>query len=217
MNIDFFFDTTCPWCFIGKRRLTQALETRPGIQPRLRWRPFLLNPDMPTEGLDRGAYVERKFGGTRRAQRVFDAARNAGRLVGLDLRFEYITRTPNTLDSHRLIRLGPDQATRDALLERVFAAFFLEGQDIGNRDVLMALGGECGLPPDLVGARLDSGADMSDVVAENTRAHAIGMSGVPGFIFGDRFAVTGAQEPAIFLRMLDLALETQVGEPVTNP
>lgn len=217
MRIDFFFDTTCPWCYIGKRRLEQALADRPAVVPRLRWRSFLLNPDMPTGGMDRAAYVERKFGGARRAQRIQDAARSTGRLVGLNFRFDAVDRTPNTVDSHRLIRLGPDQEVRNALLERVFAAYFLEGADIGAPEVLVEIGVACGLSADLVADHLAGSTGIADVITENTRAHAIGMSGVPGFIFNDRFAMTGAQDPAVFLRMLDLALETQLADPLTNP
>ncbi|CCG09623.1 DsbA family oxidoreductase [Pararhodospirillum photometricum] len=217
MEIDFVFDTACPWCYIGKRRLRLALEARNGLKPLMRWRPFLLSPDMPLSGMDRRAYVERKFGGPRRAARILEAAQASAEQVGLVLNFDRITRTPNTIDSHRLVRLGETPAQREALLERVFAAYFVEGCDIGDKDELARIGAAEGLDPDRVAAHLASFDDIADIIAENARVHAIGMSGVPGFIFNSRYAIAGAQETNIFLRLVDLALETQVPEPVTNP
>ncbi|ABC22722.1 DsbA family oxidoreductase [Rhodospirillum rubrum] len=214
MDIDFVFDTACPWCHIGWRRLLHALAERPEVVVRPRWRPFLLNPEMPAEGMDRRQYVERKFGGPRRAARMLEAAESAGRLVGLEFRFERIKRTPNTIDSHRLLRLGRSTSQREALFDALFQAYFVDGEDIGDRDTLIALGVACGLDGALLREHLAGGAEIAEVVSENTRAHAIGMSGVPGFIFNGQFAISGAQEPAIFIRMIDLALETQALLPV---
>ncbi|MCF8480131.1 MAG: DsbA family oxidoreductase [Rhodospirillum sp.] len=215
MDMDFIFDTACPWCFIGKRRLAQAIVERPAIQPRFRWRPFLLNPDMPKAGMDRRQYLERKFGGPRRAQRMLEAAESAGRLVGISFHFNRIERTPNTVDSHRLVRLGTTQLQRSDILDSLFESYFINGEDIGNRDVLASIGARNGLDAARVRDSLDGTRDLAEVSSENNRAHAIGMSGVPGFIFNGRFAIAGAQESAIFLRMLDLALESQVPQPVT--
>ncbi|WP_413203721.1 DsbA family oxidoreductase [Rhodospirillum sp. A1_3_36] len=216
MDMDVIFDTACPWCFIGKRRLSLALAERPAIQPRFRWRPFLLNPDMPKAGMDRRQYLERKFGGPRRAQRMLEAAESAGRLVGIPFHFNRIERTPNTVDSHRLVRLGTTQDQRSRILDSLFEAYFVEGRDIGDRDVLVQIATIHGLDATQTREALDGAQDLADVSLENNRVHAIGMSGVPGFIFNGRFAIAGAQESAIFLRMLDLALESQVAQPVTN-
>ncbi|WP_246135351.1 DsbA family oxidoreductase [Pararhodospirillum oryzae] len=210
------YDTACPWCYIGRQRLRLALGSRAAVAPVLRFRPFLLSPDMPRAGMERRQYVERKFGGARRAGRILEAAQTAARQVGLDLHFERITRTPNTIDSHLLVFMGETQAQREALLDHLYRAYFVEGRDIGATSELVAIGAAEGLDPARVEERLTSLEGVADVVAENARLHNMGMSGVPGFIFNSRYAISGAQETGVFLRMIDLALETQVPEPVTH-
>jgi predicted DsbA family dithiol-disulfide isomerase len=147
---------------------------------------------------------------------MLEAAESAGRLVGIPFHFNRIERTPNTVDSHRLLRLGEDQDQRANLLDSIFEAYFVNGQDIGDREVLVDIAGRNGLDAAAVRRSLAGATDLAEVSAENNRAHTIGMSGVPGFIFNGRFAIAGAQEPAIFLRMLDLSLESQVPQPVTD-
>ncbi len=216
MDVQVVFDAACPWCFIGKRRLERALEERPEIRPHRSWRPFLLNPDMPRQGMDRRVYVERKFGGPQRARRMLEAAESAGRMVGINFRFDLIRRTPNTIDAHRLVRLSRDPVQQDTLIEALFQAYFMEGRDIGDVDVLADVGADQGMDPARVRDHLATEMDVQAIHAENSRAHAMGMTGVPGFVFNGMYAIAGAQEPAIFLRMVDLALETQVAVPVTN-
>src|SRR5262245_40270332 len=103
MLIDIVSDTICPWCFIGKRRLERALAERPQLEVQIGWRPFELNPDMPSAGLDRAQYLQLKFGGAERANRIYTTVAAAGADEGIDFRFERIRRAPNTLSSHRLI------------------------------------------------------------------------------------------------------------------
>ncbi|MGB0694032.1 MAG: DsbA family oxidoreductase [Rhodospirillaceae bacterium] len=216
MDIDVIFDTACPWCYVGMLRLERALADRPGVQASLRWRPFLLNPDMPRQGMDRRVYLERKFGGPERARRTLEAAESAGRMVGITFNFAAIRRTPNTVDSHRLIRFATEPAQKKALINGVFQAYFLQGEDIGDRDVLVRIGVGEGLDGAELRQRLDSSLETGDVMAENTRAHAQGLNGVPGFIFNGSYAIAGAQEPPIFTRMIDLSLETGVASAMTS-
>jgi len=133
MRIDIVFDTVCPWCFIGKHRLEQALALRPGVKAELRWRPFLLNPDLPPEGMDRDTYLERKFGSSYRIQRIQGAAQQAGESEGIAFAFERMSRTPNSIQSHRLIQwAGAYGSLQTDLVEAVFRAYFEEGRDISE-------------------------------------------------------------------------------------
>jgi len=120
LQLDIYSDTVCPWCFIGKRRLERALEARPQPNIVVRWRAFQLNPGMPPEGMDRQAYLRAKFGQPERAHRIHDAVRGAGESEGIAFDFELMRRTPNTIKSHRLLRLAWDEGCQDATIEALF-------------------------------------------------------------------------------------------------
>jgi len=208
MEIQVVFDTICPWCFIGKRRMERALALRPGIEARFQWRPFLLNREMPPEGIDRTAYLVRKFGSEARVRRIYGTIAETGQSVDIDFAFERIHRTPNSVDGHRLVMLAAREGAADAVVERLFVEYFLHGRDTGARDVLMEIGTGCGLDAGAVERHLDSDADVDAVYDENTRAHRLGVNGVPAFVFNDRMVIAGAQEPQVLARMLDAALAT---------
>lgn len=200
------FDLVCPWCFIGLRRLDRALARRPDVRLDLVFRPFLLNPEMPRTGLPRGEYVMRKFGGEERARRLHAAIAEVGRAEGLALRFDLIARTPASQDAHRLVRLAARHDLAREAVDALFAAFFLEGRDIGEAETLVALGAALGLAAPLV-RRFLAGTDEADAVAaENLRAHRNGINGVPCLVLGGRHAISGAQEPEVITRLLDVAL-----------
>lgn len=207
MQIDVIFDTVCPWCFIGKRRLDAALAQRPGIEAEINWHPFMLNPDMPPEGMDRRDYVKVKFGGESRSRRVHHAIGEAGKTVGISFAFERIGRTPNTVDSHRLVRFAAETGRAGAAIEALYYAYFLNGQDIGNRSVLFAVGDRLGLDGEALRDYLYSDRDVDDVNEQNARAHRLGISGVPSFVIDGEYSISGAQEPNIFLKLFDVAEE----------
>ena len=169
MTIDVISDVVCPWCFIGRRRLGEALalyaDKEPGVRPLVSWHPFQLNPDLPSQGIDRRAYLEAKFGGPERAAQVYERVRTAGRTVGIDFAFERIARQPNTRDAHRLISWAQSLGSAEDLVERLFRAYFLEGRFVGDRGVLAELAGEAGLSADDARAYLesDAGADTTTV------------------------------------------------------
>src|SRR5271154_1018027 len=106
MRVDVVFDAVCPWCFIGKHRLEGALAMRPNVVAEIRWRPFLLNPELPPNGIDRQAYLERKFGSNYRIQRIHAAAQQAGASEAISFDFDQIKRMPNSLNAHRLINMA---------------------------------------------------------------------------------------------------------------
>jgi predicted DsbA family dithiol-disulfide isomerase len=216
IQIDIFSDTVCPWCLIGKRRLEAALAERPGLEVATRWRVFQLNPMMPRAGMDRQHYLTMKFGGPENAQHLYDRIRQAGAEDGIDFNFEAIVRTPNTLDSHRLIRWAAGHGRQDATVEALFQAYFLRGEDIGATAVLTAAAESAGLDPEEARAFLDSGELETEIADEDRQARNLGIDGVPCFIFNGRHALAGAQPPKVLLQMLDLARQevatAEVGE-----
>ncbi|HEY4809191.1 MAG TPA: DsbA family oxidoreductase [Roseiarcus sp.] len=195
LTIDIVSDVVCPWCYLGEKRLEQALAEEAGPIV-VRWRPYQLDPTIPEGGLDRAEYMAKKFGKSGRLQSVHDNLTRLGAEVGLPFAFDKITRSPNTLDAHRLIRWAASAGVQSRVVDRLFEAYFVEGRDIGDRVVLTEIAAECGLDADLVERLLAEGADSEVVRQEVEQAQAMGVSGVPFFIFAGRLGVPGAQEPS---------------------
>ena len=212
MFVEIVSDTICPWCFIGKRRFERALAERPQPALRIGWRPFQLNPEMPPGGIDRQDYLAQKFGGAERAGQVYDPIHDAGRSAGITFAFGKIRRTPNTINSHRLIHRAAESGAQDAMVEALFRAYFLEGQDIEGVESLATIAEGAGMDRAAVTAYLESDADIDTVKAEDAMARRMGIQGVPCFIFNRKFAVSGAQEPAVFLKAFDMAVADERGE-----
>ena len=206
MQIQVIFDTVCPWCYIGKRRLEQALALRPHVGIDLVWRPFLLNREIPTEGIDRTAYLIRKFGSEARVRRIYGAIAQAGESVDIDFDFDRIDRTPNSVDSHRLIRFALRNGAGPRIVEILFFEYFIEGLDIGRQDILQEIGERAGLDGNAIDGYLNSEEDIDFVYDQNNRAHRMGVNGVPAFVFNENMIISGAQEPQILARMIDAAL-----------
>lgn len=209
MHLDVFSDTICPWCYVGKRRLERALNARPQQDLKIRWRAFQLNPGMPADGMDRKAYIEAKFGGTDRARAIYETVRAVGLAEGIEFAFDRIKRTPNTLHSHRLIRLAEVHSRQNETLEALFRAYFIEGRNIGDRVVLSHVAAEAGLDLREAADYLASDTDLEAVLGEDTMARRAGINGVPCFIFNGRYALSGAQEPEAFFQLFDLAREDE--------
>jgi predicted DsbA family dithiol-disulfide isomerase len=207
MQLEIFSDTVCPWCYIGKRRLERALRMRPQPGLAMRWRAFQLNPGLPAGGMDRRQYMIAKFGSLDRAQRLFDAVARVGAQEGIVFDFEHIARTPNTLRSHRLLYAAAEEGKQSDLLDLIFAAYFTQGLDIGDTDVLSALAFEAGMSGALINEALTEGGRMDLAINEDLQSRRIGINGVPFLVFNGRFGLSGAQEPEALLNMLDLARE----------
>ncbi|MBI3678282.1 MAG: DsbA family oxidoreductase [Proteobacteria bacterium] len=207
MQIDVVSDTVCPWCFIGKRRLERALEMRPAIDFDVRWRAYRLDPTVPVEGIDRKAYLRAKFGDSPRTQAMGEAIRAAGTSEKIAFAFDRIARTPNTLDSHRLIRWAESAGAQDQVVELLFKAYFEEGKDVGNRGVLLSVAEAAGMDTALVADLLSQEADRSIVEREDALAHEMGISGVPTFIFANKYLISGAQDPETIVKVIDRTAE----------
>ena len=206
MQIDIVSDTVCPWCFIGKRRIDRALAMRPEVNAQVFWRPYRLDPTIPREGVDRRAYLKAKFGDSPRTSAMGDAIRSEGAGEGIEFAFDKIAKTPNTLDSHRLIRWAAGAGVQDAIVERLFKAYFIDGRDIGDAGVLTDIAAEAGMDPVLVGDLLSKDADLAAIEREAGMASEMGISGVPTFIFESRFMISGAREPEILAKIIDRAV-----------
>lgn len=207
MQLEIFSDTICPWCYIGKRRLERALKARPQANLVNRWRAFQLNPGMPAGGMSRQQYVSAKFGSMERANRLYQTVARIGAAEGIAFRFDLIDHTPNTLLSHRLSYVAAAADKQSAMLDRLFAAYFEEGCNIGDPEVLARLAADVGLPSNLTADALTGSGQIDAALASDFQARRQGINGVPYFIFNGRFGLSGAQEPEALFHMFDLARE----------
>jgi predicted DsbA family dithiol-disulfide isomerase len=192
LEIDVISDVVCPWCFLGKRKLDAAMKQVAALEYEVRWRPFQLDPTIPPEGLDRQAYMARKFGPEKIAA-IHTRLEEAGREEGVAFAFDKIVRSPNTLDAHRLIRWSQGSGRQGDVVDRLFNLYFCEGADIGDRAVLVDVAREMGLDTELIARLLTEGVDVGPVREEIATAARMGVSGVPFFIFNGKYAVSGAQ------------------------
>jgi predicted DsbA family dithiol-disulfide isomerase len=202
ITLDILSDPICPWCYIGKAKLDRALAAQPEPTFDIRWRPFQLNPDMPSEGMDRHAYLEMKFGEDQ-ALLVYDRIRRTAEEAGLDVDFNRIERTPNTLDAHRLLRWARIEGRQNGVADALFRRYFVEGEDISDLRVLVDVARQVGLDAELVARLLDSAADVEEVREEDRQARAMGVTGVPTFLIGGRYVVPGAQDTESWLRVIE--------------
>ena len=201
VTVDIISDPICPWCYIGKRRLDRALEARPGHPFVLRWHPFQLNPDMPTEGMDRQAYLTAKFGD--RAAQVYGEIAETAAADGLKIDFDAIPRTPNTLDAHRLILWAEAEGRQTLVANQLFHRYFEKAEDISDHDVLASVADTVGMDGAVVRRLLAGDADRAETIAADTSAREMGVTGVPTFIVGGKYAVPGAQETNVWLKVID--------------
>ena len=197
LRIDIVSDAICPWCYIGKRQLERALVTleKVGLQFSIHWNPFQLNPDMLKEGRDRMAYRAKKFGSVERARELDERVAGAAAAVGLQFRQDLMLRTPNTLDAHRLIWFAGSEGVQDAVMETVFKAYFIEGRDIGDRDVLTDCAVEAGMNRASVADFLASETAAKEMLAADRAAREAGVNGVPSF-FLDGYGLFSGAMPA---------------------
>jgi len=213
VTIDIVSDVMCPWCYVGKRRLEQALgEIGDKVAVELRWRPFQLDATIPREGRDRKAYLESKFGGAERARAAYSAIREAGAAEGIPFDFDAIAISPNTLDAHRLIRwaAASGEKTQGKIVDVLFRMYFTEGRNIGDPAVLLEAAGEAGMDVSVVETLLHGDADRAAVEREIATAQQMGVTGVPCFILDGRFAVMGAQSADTLARaIVDVATKKE--------
>jgi predicted DsbA family dithiol-disulfide isomerase len=204
IEVDFVADLACPWCFLGLVRLDRARAMRPAVPVRVRWWPFLLNPGMPPDGMDRAEYVRRKFGGD--ASAIYRRIEESGRADGVAFAFERMPRTPNTTRAQRLILFAEERGAADPVIRALFRALFQEGRDVGQPEVLATVAEEAGLDRAEVLELLAGDRLARDVEAAHQQAERAGIRGVPVFIMDRQHALTGAQPPEVLADLLDVAV-----------
>jgi predicted DsbA family dithiol-disulfide isomerase len=205
ISVDIVSDTICPWCYIGKRRFERALDLSGRDDVAISWRPIQLKPDMPPEGMTRDDYVRAKFGGGDRPRQIYQAIAESGREAGIEFQFSRIKRTPNTVLSHRLVHWSAKNERQDEVVAELFKAYFEEGLDIGDLDVLVECALRAGLDDLRTRRYLLSDEGRQEVVASDVYARRLGINGVPCFIVNRKYAVSGAQPPSAFVEVFNLA------------
>lgn len=204
-------DSICPWCYVGKRKLDAALAilSADGLKADVEWKPFLLNPDMPAGGADRRGYRSAKFGSWARSQALDHQVATAGAAFGLAFNHELMERTPNTTLSHVLIALAYQEGgswLQDKIVEALFAAYFTNGRDVGDADVLATIASEVGMDRAFTLKAL-ANPDRADFIrVEDAAAKQLGIRGVPAFAAGGRVLASGAQDPATLAKLLSRSL-----------
>lgn len=203
MRIDVFTDLVCPWCWLGKRRLDAALAARPGLAAEVHYWPFELAPQMPEGGLPREEYLAARLGGLEALREGQARLTGLGAADGLAFRFDLVRVSPNTRAAHALSRIAAEAGRQAQVQEALFEAYFAEGSDIGSLDTLAAIAGSTGLDAAAVRARLESRTDWPAIEALEREGAALGIRGVPFFVFERQSAVSGAQPVAVLLETID--------------
>jgi predicted DsbA family dithiol-disulfide isomerase len=214
LTVDVVSDVMCPWCFIGKRRLEAALRSVPQLNVLVRWHPFQLDATLPKTGKDRKQYLSDKFGGLKRADAFYSQIRAAGEDENIPFAFEKIMLSPNTLDCHRLILWSKADDLQDEIVERLFTAYFVDGEDLTDTRVLVRISAEAGMQSDLVEQLLETETDLDKIEAQIANAQSSGITGVPCFIIDGRFVLAGAEKAETIAAALQHAEETRTHTPV---
>lgn len=212
IKLDILSDPICPWCYIGKANLDRALEAHPDHPFEIEWHPFQLNPDMPAEGMERRTYLETKFGGKENAVKVYSQIEDAAIAAGLKINFDAIKRTPNTINAHRLIHWAGLEGRQTAAVSRLFRAYFEDGRDIGDADVLLEIAEGVELDRAMIERLLRTDADMDDIRARDAHARDRGVTGVPTFVIANQHVAPGAQPTELWAKVIkDLTNQTDAG------
>jgi predicted DsbA family dithiol-disulfide isomerase len=209
VHVDVVSDVVCPWCYIGKHRLEGAIARTPDIAVDVDWRPYFLNPWIPREGIDRKTYLETKFGSVQRYDVIAERVAAAAAAEGLVYAPNKISRQPNTLDCHRLILWSRTVNDPARVKQRLMELYFAEGADLSDPEVLIRAARDCGMDGDLVRRLLAGNDDVERIEGEANAAKQAGIDGVPCFVFGSAFVVSGAQSPEYLAQAIERTAEKQ--------
>lgn len=193
ISLDIFADPICPWSYIGKAYLDRALEAEMDNPFQIRWRPFMLNPMMPREGMDRQAYMQKKFGNDQGILDAYQPVVEHAQTAGVKIDLPAIKRTPSTVDAHRLLHWAGIEERASFVADRLMKAYFSQGQDISDREVLIDIAIGAGMDGEMIGRLLDSDADRRDIVEQDASARGMGVTASPTFLVDGKHAVPGAQ------------------------
>jgi predicted DsbA family dithiol-disulfide isomerase len=217
IEVQVIADLACPWCYLGFVRLERARRARPRLATHLRWWPFLLNPQLPPDGMDRATYLRAKFGGEAAARQVLGRIEAAAATDRIPLALERIRRTPNSALAQRMVLHAETQGQGEAAARALFEAFYLEGRDIGRCAELLAIGAEAGLDAALLERVLAGPDHAAAILRGHHRATDLGVRGVPVYVIDGEHAIAGAQPPEILASLLDLAASAPAAPPAAAP
>lgn len=210
MKVDIIIDTICPWCYVGKLRFNRALQLSPQMNVQVGWRACLLDSDLPEGGMERDHYAHQKFGSVERARQAYDEIQEVANIEGIDLDFNRITRVPNSLNSHRLIRYATDPERQTKLINALFDAHFVHGRDIGDLPTLADIAQEAGFDRGAALTFLESDRDRATILADDASARRLGFNGVPSFFVNRKYAISGAQAPEVIAKVFELANRDEI-------
>lgn len=217
LSVEVIADFVCPFCFIGKRRLDNALKAVQGPS-EVSWYPYQLNPEMPDEGLPFGTYIKQRFGGPAQIDPVLRFLEAQGNALGINFRFDLLRRVPNTLPLHQVMNLAETQGIdQSALADAMMSAFFEDGRDIGDREHLIDIAGSHGLSAADIRHALNSAALREGVLTREGQVRAGGLSGVPGFLLNRRLLVVGAQSIDNMINAFDRAMFGEGTDTMASP
>jgi predicted DsbA family dithiol-disulfide isomerase len=213
--IDIVSDVVCPWCYIGKHRIEEALKQVTDVPVEVHWRPFFLNPWVPRQGISREEYLTTKFGSVEAYKGIAGRVVAAAEQEGLSYRPDLVARQPNTTDCHRLIHWAEAIGKAAEMKQRLMELYFRDGGDLTDIDVLVQAAADCGLDADVVRRRLATDEDVALVSGNAQEAADKGISGVPTYVFAQKYAVSGAQDPQMLaqaIRQVSAEINAQAAE-----
>ena len=204
INIDIVSDIVCPWCWVGWRYLTQAIEKSPHTV-NVAWRPYMLDSNVPKDGMDYKSYMKAKFGdGPNNKFKAMRAHLEAvGPELGIDFRFTGIPKRANTLPAHQLMHWAQGQGRANDMAESLFQAFFTDHSDINQHNVLIDIAAQAGLDPDIIQDLFTKNADQDVVMNEIEQVSRAGIRSVPSYIYQGKYLVQGAQPAESHIEIIE--------------
>ena len=202
-KIDILSDPICPWCLIGKTFLDRALEARPNHNFKLEWHPYMLNPTMQSSGVNRTDYLTTKFGSKENAEKVYLNIKKTALEHKIQINFDDIKRTPNTLNAHRLIHWAGLEQKQNSAVDLLFSEYFVNGNDISNENILINIANKIEMNKENIGQSINSDEDLQNINARIQNAGEKGVNGVPCFIINNQYVLQGAQSTELWIKVID--------------
>lgn len=203
IRLDIFSDPVCPWCFLGKANLDRALESHADHPFEIEWHPFQLNPGTPATGVDKRAYLMQRFGSEQQLNQIHQRFRDIAAKAGVTMDPDTPKRIPNTLNAHRLIHWAGLEGRQTPMVSALFRAYWVEGRDIGNLEVLADLAAEAGMDRAVVARLLSTDADLAEIQARESHARERGINAVPTFLIANQYVLSGAQPPEVWGQVIE--------------
>lgn len=203
IRLDIFSDPVCPWCFLGKANLDRALEAHADHPFEIEWHPFQLNPGTPATGVDKRAYLMQRFGSEQQLNQIHQRFRDIAAKAGVTMDPDTPKRIPNTLNAHRLIHWAGLEGRQTPMVSALFRAYWVEGRDIGNLEVLADLAAEAGMDRAVVARLLSTDADLAEIQARESHARERGINAVPTFLIANQYVLSGAQPPEVWGQVIE--------------